>query len=213
MLRLASYEEGIGVLYATNTFLLSGDYLLTHLQDYILPARLAAMNSFEINLTTIGSLDQVPFQPKTTTLKPLLRVLAESTNVKRLYMVLSCPQLSKVPGNMDVAHLIREMDGFVRRVNLESCILQVDVSILRQLENSVPTPDIDLSSRSGGADGTTQLWRIVHHEPEQSKTEKRTCRYPETLAPTDFSADSEPVRCRGYWILRSYDEVGPLRLV
>lgn len=51
---LHRYDEGIDLLYMSNTFNVSSEYLLTRLSNYILPARLAQMSKFEVFLRLEG---------------------------------------------------------------------------------------------------------------------------------------------------------------
>lgn len=206
---MGSYAEGIDLFYTTNTFHISGDILLTRLPDYIVPTRLAQMTSFEIVLPVSGDMRQEPFRPWSATLVPLLKMLAQSTGVKRLYLCLPCPQIWGRIIDVDLALILDAMDDFVRLSKAESTILQMNPSSLSSLAEGVSVLDegIDHPTQKGY---THQMWRCLDEEAGQATIHKRKCFYP--FAPVAVKDVPDQGQRLGYWIVKSIDwtTFGPL---
>ena len=203
---LDRYDEGIDLLYRTNTFHLSGEHLLTRLPDYILPRRLAQMASFELVFPLSGSLDNTPFQPSSATLLPLLNTLAQSSGVKRLFLSLPCPQLQGVVADVDLTHVLDAVDAFVRTTETESTVLQMNPTALKGLATDACTFKDEESTEPRQRGCTYQLWRCLDGDAGQARIDKRVCFYPQVLAPLQDPASPELRESRGYWIMESSEE-------
>ncbi len=200
------YDEGIDVLYGTNTFHLSSERLLTNLSNYILPHRLAQMSSFEIVLPLAVSMDHAPLKPENAILLPLLSILAQSSGARQLYLCLPCQLLRhSAREDVDIAHIIDALDEFVLASGTESIVLQMNPAALTRLaasacvieeEDSQPTQKVY----------THELWRCLDGDAEQAKTEKRRCFYPQVMTPLKDAAVPELGRSRGYWIMSFLEE-------
>ena len=197
------YDEGIDLLYTSNTFNVSGEYLLTRLSDYILPARLIQMSKFEVFLTLSGYVHRESYIPESATVSLLLKELAQS-GIKRLYMVIHCPEIWGRIIDVDLTKILDAVDKFVRKSGAESTVLQVDKYSLSQLAATTSTLEEEgaILKQSGGIH---RIWRCLDGSKGQERLDKRICLFPEVLAPLKDVASPELGRSQGYWILESYN--------
>lgn len=199
------YDEGIDLLYMTNTFHLSGEQLLTRLPDYILSARLAQISSFEIVMPLSGSMEHSPFQPASATLSPTLNMLAQNSGIRRLHLCLPCPQLRGRVVDVNLSHVLDAVDAFVRTSHAESTVLQMDPAALMGVAARACVLEED-SAEPTQSGYTYQMWRCLDGDASQVRIDKRTCFFPQVLAPLRDPASSELGASRGYWIMESPEE-------
>jgi hypothetical protein len=201
---LHRYDEGIGLLYMSNTFNLSGEHLLTRISDYILPGRLARMSAFEIFFPLSGSFHDDLFRPASAILSLLLNVLARSSGVKLLYLCLHYPQMWNRIVDADLTEILSAVDEFVRTSKAESTVLQMDTYSLGGLTANASALEEDKALPKQNH-GLYQMWRGLDGNVGQERIDKRPCLYPRILAPLRVVASPELGPSRGYWILESHD--------
>lgn len=198
------YDEGIGLLYRTNTFHIASHELYTRLPHYILPSRLGQMSSFEIVLPlSVSKHQRGPLQPTSATLVPLLNMLAQSTGIRQLFLCLSCRQLRGSVTEVDVAHILKVMDEFVRKSDMESTVLQMNPVVLKGLTTKSCFLDEGAPTRE---DYSHQLWRCLDNETGQAEIHERVCSYPLVRSPLKDAALPELGQSRGYWIMKAVEE-------
>jgi hypothetical protein len=189
----------------TNTFYIASHDLFTRLPHYILPSRLAQVSSFEIVLPLSISKDQGrPLQPTSATLVPLLNMLAQTTGIRQLHLCLSCRELRRSVADVDVAHILKVMDEFVCKSDMDSTVLQMNPVVLKGLTTKVCSRDA--SAPPTREDYTHQLWRCLDDEAGQAEIHKRVCYYPLVRSPLKDAASPELGQSRGYWIMEAVEE-------
>lgn len=198
------YVEGIGLLYATNTFHIASHELFTRLPYYIIPSRLAQMSSFEIVLSlSVSKHQRGPLQPTSPMLVSLLDMLAHSTGIRHLFLCLSCRELRRSVAEVDVTHLLNTVDEFVRKADLKSMVLQVNPVVLEGLTTKAYSRDASAPPKR--EDYTHQLWRCLDDETGQAEIHERVCYYPLIRSPLKDAASPELGQSRGYWIMEGVE--------
>jgi hypothetical protein len=163
------------------------------------------MSSFEIVLPLSVSKDQRgPLQPTSATLVPLLNMLAQSTGIRQLFLCLSCRELRGSIAEVDVAHLLKAVDEFVRKSDLESTVLQMNPVVLEGLTTKACSRDASAPPKR--EDYTLQLWRCLDDEAGQAEIQERVCYYPLVRSPLKDAASPELGQSRGYWIMEGVEE-------
>ena len=105
---------------------------------------------------------------------------------------------------MDVAHLLKTVDGFVRKSDLESTVLQMNPVVLEGLTTKVCSRDASVPPKR--EDYTHQLWRCLDDEAGQAEIHERVCYYPLVRSPLKDAASPELGQSCGYWIMEGVED-------
>ncbi|KAG9258057.1 uncharacterized protein F5Z01DRAFT_315994 [Emericellopsis atlantica] len=178
-----AYEEGIHILYGTNTFFLSSDFLLAHLADYILPQRLAQMTSFEVILDLpLYKSHQSLFRPSSAALVSVLRGLSK-TGMRQLYLCLHDHCLWGSLLEIDPVHILDTIDTFILSSRMESVVLEIQPHALKRLEAEAVSLPEETSRNAQPRTTYPRLWRCLDDDQGLARTQRRKCLYPLVPAP------------------------------
>ncbi|KAH7322893.1 hypothetical protein B0I35DRAFT_407314 [Stachybotrys elegans] len=201
-----AYLEGIDILYNTNMFQIQGRFLISTIDQLLLPQRLASISYLELNLTTgyDTSFEYRKDRMATDTFTALEKILTCMPALKRLFISIKLKtSLEGIWMRETYMKILGSVDMFCRG-QLDSN-MKLEVPLTLALPNAAILPiKVDEAIRLDSERDYTQpflLWRDLGDE--QGSIQLRYSTYPKAplrgLGPGESSRDAKP--SRGYWIM------------
>lgn len=203
------YEEGIEILYEANRLAIYSEPLLLNLPRLIIPQRLQAIKSLELNIKAhIDSPRPGEFNVDLSHLDTILDTLTNHCHgLRHLHLSLECPIYAS-PGRVPISSILQKIDTFFRPSKILDMTLELPSTTYRScldmaVSNLVEHPLEEKQPRFA--------WRCfdVHgKEAGGPRTEMRSAgNYPKPpLQLPTAENETRSTGSRGYWILEgNYD--------